>query len=106
MGVFTMEETQKGILCKKWYNFEDYEENDYREVFNYEALYIDDVYRNGVFLSGMYFDEAIEELNYNTYEVLEKIIEDIENVGFDYISILGIGMSTEDWKTFIEESKR
>ena len=100
-----MKNAQKDMLLKKWYNFEDYKENDYREVFNYEALYIDDVYRNGVHLNDIQFDEVIEDLNYNTYEVLEKVIEDIESVGFDYISMLGLGMSIKDWKTFIKERK-
>ena len=100
-----MKNAQKEMLHKKWYDFEDYKENDYREVFNYEALYIDDVYRNGVHLNDILFDEVIEELNYDTYEVLEKVIDDIESVGFDYISMLGLGMSIKDWKTFINERK-
>lgn len=96
---------KKELLHRKWYDFNDYKENDYREVFNHEALYLDDIYRNGAHLNDIYFDETIEELNYDTYEVLEKIVEDIENVGLDYISMLGIGMGVQEWKTFIKRNK-
>ena len=100
-----MEETQRKLLRKKWLDFDDYKENDYREVFNHEALYLDDIYRNGAHLHDIQFDDTIKELNYNTYEVLEKIIDDIEEVGLDYVSMLGLGMSIKEWKIFIKENK-
>lgn len=97
-------ETQRELLNKKWYDFDDYKENDYREIFNYEALYLDDIYRNGAYLHDIDFDAVIKELNYNTYEVLEKIVDDIEGVGINYVSMLGLGMSIEKWKEFINEN--
>lgn len=96
-------EIQKELLYKKWYNFDDYKENDYREVFNYESLYLDDIYRNGAHFNDIDFFETVEELNYDAYEVLEKIIENVENVGIDYVSMMGLGMSIKEWKTFIKE---
>ena len=96
-----MKKTQRELLHKKWYDFKDYKENDYREVFNHEALYLDDIYRNGAHLSDVDFDEKIKELNYDIYVVLDEIIKDIEDVGIDYISMLGLGMSVEEWKKLI-----
>lgn len=101
-----MQEKQRNLLHKKWYDFDDYKENDYREVFNHEALYLDDIYRNAAHLHDIQFDETIKELNYDTYEVLEKIIDDIEEVGLDYVSMMGLGMSIKEWKTFIKEQRK
>lgn len=100
-----MEETQRKLLHKKWYDFDDYKENDYREVFNHEALYLEYIYRNAAHLHDIQFDETIKELNYDTYEVLEKIIDDIEEIGLDYVSMLGWGMSIAEWKIFIKENR-
>lgn len=91
------------LLIKKWYNFNDYKENDYREVFNYESLYIGRILLNVIHINDINFDEVIEELNYNKYEVIEHIIEDIESVGIDYVSMLGMGMSVKEWKKFIKD---
>ena len=33
------------------------------------------------------------------------IIEDIEDVGIDYVSMMGLGMSIKEWKTFIKERR-
>lgn len=96
-----MEKTQRELLYSKWYDFKDYKENDYREIFNLEALYLDDIYRNGAFLSDIDFDEKIKELNYDIYVVLDEIIKDIEGVGIEYISMLGLGMTIEEWKKFL-----
>ena len=96
-------ETQRKLLREKWLDFDDYKENDYREVFNYEALYLDDIYRNGAHFNDIQFYDTIKELNYDTYEVLEKIIEDIEEVGLDYVSMLGLGMTIKEWKGFIKK---
>ena len=98
-----MKNTKRELLLSKWYDFKNYKENDYREVFNHEALYLDDIYRNGAHLNDIDFDETIKELNYDTYEVLEKIIEDIEDVGIDYVSMLGLGMSVKEWRELINE---
>ena len=98
-------EKQMTLLYKKWYDFEDYKENDYREVFDYEALYIDDLLLNVIHLNEINFYDKIEELNLNKYEVIEKIIEDIEEVGINYLSMLGLGMSTKEWRKFIKEVK-
>ena len=100
-----MEGTLRELLHKKWYDFDDYKENDYREVFNHEALYLESIYRNAAHLHDIQFDDTIKELNYNTYEVLEKIIDDIEEVGLGYVSMLGLGMSIAEWKTFIKERR-
>ena len=99
-------ETQRNLLHKKWYDFDDYKENDYREIFNHEALYLDDIYRGAAHLNDIQFDEVIEELNYNTYEVLENVIDDIEEVGLEYVAMLGLTMSIKEWKTFIKERKK
>lgn len=100
-----MKKTQRELLHEKWYDFKDYKENDYREIFNHEALYLDDIYRNGAHLNDMDFDETIKALNYDTYDVLEQIIKDIEDVGIDYISMLGLGMSITEWENLINESR-
>ena len=91
------------LLINKWYDFKDYRADDYRQVFNYEALYLDEIYRGGAHFVDVGFHDIIEELNYNIYEVLEKIIQDVEDVGIDYISMLGLGMSIKEWKTYIKE---
>ena len=100
-----MKEAQKEALHAKWYNFEDYKKDDYREVFNHEALHLDYIYKNSAHLNDIQFDEVIKELKLDTYDVLEKVVEDIEEVGLDYISMMGLGMSTKDWKIFINERK-
>lgn len=79
-------------LKSKWYDFEDYGERDYRELFNYEALWVDEDFEDTIYFVECNLDYKLNLLKYNKTDVMNKIKEDLLAVGYKN---MGIGFTVK-----------
>lgn len=79
-------------LKSKWYDFGDYGERDYREVFNHEALWVDEDFEDTIYFVECNLDYKLERLKLDKSEVMNKIKEDLLAVGYEH---MGIGFTVK-----------
>lgn len=85
------------MLKDKWYDFDNYSDRDYREVFNYEAIRVDDFWGDMVVVHDYDLEPTLRELGYTLEYVMEPLKEDLKSIGFKYIAMLGETRKIEEW---------
>lgn len=83
-------------LNDKWYDFDSYTHDDYREIFNREDLWIDDVDGDCIMIGESSYIEG------NLMWAMEQIVNDIADAGFKCIAMSGFTLTPSEWLVEIE----
>lgn len=78
-------------LSEKWYDFDSYTHDDYREIFNREDLWIDDVDGDCIVIGESSYIEG------NLMWAMEQIVNDIADAGFKCIAMSGFTLTPNEW---------